>query len=137
MKKIFSTGSNDRINNLWLLILRVSMSAFLLTHGLSKLTMLIEGNGATFPDPLGVGNKLSLVLAVLGEVGGPVLIIPGIITRLATIPTLITMSVAAFIVHGSDPFKIREMALLYLIGFLTVLILGPGRYSIDNLINKK
>src|SRR5512139_170774 len=104
MKFIFSTGSNDRLNDLWLLIFRVSLSAFMLTHGLPKLSRLIEGNGSDFSDPLGIGNNLSLIFAVAGEVVGPLLIIPGIITRIAAVQTIITMSVAAFIVHGGDPF---------------------------------
>lgn len=137
MKFIFSTSSSDRLNDLWLLIFRVILSVFLLTHGLPKLAILIEGNGGDFSDPLGIGNNFSLVLAVLGEVVGPFLIIPGIITRLASIPALTTMAVAAFMVHGNDPFNIREMALLYLVGFLAILILGPGRYSVDQLIYKK
>ncbi len=61
------------------------------------------------------------------------MIIPGIMMRLATIPVITAMSVAALIVHAGDPFSGREMALLYLTGFLAVLILGPGRYSTDQL----
>ncbi len=109
----------------------------MLTHGLPKLTRLLEGNAEGFPDPLGVGNTMSLVLAVIGEVLAPLMIIPGIMTRLATIPVLSAMFVAAFIVHAGDPFGSREMALLYLTGFLAVLIFGPGKYSADQLIRGK
>jgi len=42
-----------------------------------------------------------------------------------------TMIVAAFIVHLDDPFKRKELALLYLVGFLIVLLMGPGKYSLD------
>jgi putative oxidoreductase len=42
-----------------------------------------------------------------------------------------TMLVAAFIVHLDDPFKRKELALLYLVGFLIVLLMGPGKYSLD------
>jgi len=45
--------------------------------------------------------------------------------------TSFAMAVAAFIAHGADPFAKKEMALLYLVGFLTVALMGPGRYSID------
>jgi putative oxidoreductase len=41
------------------------------------------------------------------------------------------MLVAAFIVHLDDPFKRKELALLYLVGFLVVLLMGPGKYSLD------
>jgi putative oxidoreductase len=41
------------------------------------------------------------------------------------------MSVAAFIVHFDDPFKSKELALLYLAGYLIIFVIGPGKYSID------
>ena len=137
MRNLLSVKQSGRLNDLGLLLLRVSLSAFMLTHGLPKLTRLLEGNAEGFPDPFGIGSTLSLVLAVTGEVVAPVMIIPGIMMRLATIPVITAMSVAAFIVHAGDPFSGREMALLYLTGFLAVLILGPGRYSTDQLIRGK
>lgn len=137
MKFLFSTNSGNTLNDLWLLIFRVTVAVFFMTHGLPKLNRLLDGNGSTFPDPLGVGNNLSLVLAVLGEFVAPLLIIPGLLTRLAAIPAAITMAVAAFIVHAGDPFRDIESALLFLACFLTILILGPGRFSIDHLIYKK
>ncbi len=41
------------------------------------------------------------------------------------------MAVAAFVVHGADPFERKEMALLYLIGFTAIALLGAGKYSVD------
>lgn len=137
MRNLLSVKQSGRLDDLGLLLLRVSLSAFMFTHGLPKLARLLEGNAEGFPDPLGVGNTMSLVLAVIGEVAAPVLIIPGIMTRLAAVPVLTAMSVAAFIVHAGDTFGGREMALLYLTGFVAVLILGPGRYSADQLISGK
>lgn len=138
MKSIlFSSYSGNNLTNIALLLFRITLSLFFLTHGLPKLERLIQGNGATFSDPLGIGNNLSLILAVVGEVVAPVLIIFGLMTRLAAIPPIITMFVAAFIVNGGEPFKSMEMALLYLVGFALILLLGPGRYSIDRLINTK
>ncbi|HLN20734.1 MAG TPA: DoxX family protein [Bacteroidales bacterium] len=135
-KFIFSTNSGETLNDLWIMVLRIVLSVFMFTHGWPKITMLIGGNGSEFPDPLGIGNTLSLLLAVTGEVIAPLLIIPGLVTRLATIPVLTAMSVAAFIVHREDTFGNKELALLFLAGFLTILIMGPGRFSIDQLIRK-
>ena len=42
-----------------------------------------------------------------------------------------TMLVAAFVAHGSDPLADKEHALLYALAFLAVLLLGPGRWSVD------
>lgn len=137
MKYIFSGNTNSGLNHIWLLFFRVVLAAFMLTHGWGKLNMLLSGNGAEFSDPLGIGANLSLVLAVLGEVVGPVLIMLGLGTRIAAILPIATMAVAAFIVLGSTPFQKKEMALLYMVGFITILVLGAGRYSLDALISRK
>ncbi len=113
-----------------LALLRISMSAMMLTHGLPKLQKLISGD-FEFGDPIGIGAAPSLFLAVIGEFICPILIIIGYKTRLATIPTGITMLVAAFIVHAADAFGSKEKALLYLVGFVAIALLGPGKYSID------
>lgn len=109
---------------------RISMSAMMLTHGLPKFQKLISGD-FEFADPIGMGTAPSLFLTVIGEFICPILIIIGYKTRLASIPTVITMLVAAFIVHAADAFESKEKALLYLVGFATIVLLGPGKYSID------
>lgn len=109
---------------------RIAISAMMLTHGLPKLQKLVSGN-FEFGDPIGIGATPSLFLTVIGEFLCPILIIIGFKTRLASIPAAITMLVAAFIAHGGDPFGKKEMALLYLVGFITIALLGPGKYSID------
>lgn len=137
MRFIFSIKSNATLNNWWLLIYRVSLSAFMLTHGWPKLQRLISGNGGNFPDPLGLGNEVSLVLTIFGEVLAPVLVMLGLSTRLSSLPVAFAMFVAAFMVHGDDPFGKKEMALLYLIGYLTLVVMGGGKYSLDGLMGKR
>ena len=117
-------------SDLGLLILRVGLSGLMLTHGIPKLMQLLEGN-MEFGDPIGLGPAISLILTVIGEALCPVLIIFGIRTRLAAIPVIITMAVAAFIVHGADPVATKEKALLYLIGFVAIALMGAGRISVD------
>jgi putative oxidoreductase len=113
-----------------LLFLRVFFSGLMLVHGLPKLMNLVQGN-LKFADPIGIGAVPSLLLAVIGEVVCPLLIIIGFKTRLAAIPAAITMAVAAFIIHGGDAFSSKEKALLYLIAFITIACTGPGKYAVD------
>lgn len=137
MSFLFSTKSNNSINNLWLLIYRVALSAFMLTHGIPKLERLLSGSGGNFPDPLGIGSNLSLILTVFGEVVAPVLVMIGLSTRLSAVPVAFAMGVAAFVVHGADPFARKELSLLFLLGFLTIIIMGGGRYSLDTYLGKR
>ena len=102
----------------------------MLPHGLAKLTRWSELAGS-FADPIGLGPTTSLGLAVFAEVGCAVAIAFGLATRLAAIPLLITMLVAAIIIHGDDPWAKKEFALLYALPCLTLMLTGAGRYSLD------
>ena len=42
-----------------------------------------------------------------------------------------TMFVAAFIVHINDPFSRMEKAILFLAVFMALMLIGPGKYSLD------
>lgn len=116
--------------HLGLLILRVTAGGAMLTHGWPKLQKLINGN-FQFGDPLGISPEASLVLTVFAEVVCSILLILGLVTRLAVIPLIVTMAVAFFIVHAADDFKTKELALFYLGIFLCIFFTGPGKLSLD------
>lgn len=118
------------LKDIGLAFFRIAISAMMLTHGYPKLMKLISGN-FEFGNPLGIGAAPSLFLAVIGEFVCPILIILGLRTRLAAIPAAITMMVAAFIVHAADPFGTKEKALLFLVSFIAIALLGPGKFSMD------
>ena len=102
----------------------------MIPHGWSKFLNLINGNHS-FADPIGIGESASLILAVLAEFICSILLILGFKTRWAAIPLAFTMLVAAFVVHFSDPWGKKELAVIYLIGFVSIALLGPGKYSLD------
>ena len=135
MARLLGPRTNNTITNLWLLLLRASAGGFMLTHGIPKFLKLIEGN-FQFADPFGIGSATSLFLVVFAEFFCSVLIILGIGTRLATIPLISTMTVAAFDIHGSDAFQRKELALLYLVIFLTILVFGGGKYEAGRLLKR-
>jgi putative oxidoreductase len=135
MKRLFQTGTKEEYLNILVLVLRVSIAAFMITHGWPKLSKLLAGGEIQFGDPIGLGPTISLILVVFSEVFCSILIAIGIGTRLATIPLMITMLVAAFIAHGPDPFGRKEMALLYFLFYLTLFVIGSRKYSIDYLIS--
>ena len=120
----------NNFNDFALVILRVGFSGMMLTHGVPKINMLMN-NPSGFPDPIGIGGTGTLILAILGEVIAPILVLIGLNTRLATIPVISTMAVATFIVHANDDFATTEKAILYLIGFIVIALAGAGKYSVD------
>ncbi|MGO3707188.1 MAG: DoxX family protein [Mesonia hippocampi] len=115
------------------LLFRLFFGGLMLTHGIPKLQNLLTAQEVSFPDPLGVGAVPSLILTIFSEVVCAGLLVLGLATRLASIPLIITMLVIVFIVHLNDGLSGQELPLLYLIGYLGILLLGPGKYSIDYL----
>jgi len=114
-----------------LLILRVGLAGMLLTHGTPKFLEFIGGNMSVVGDPIGIGALISSILAILAEFIAPVLVLIGLKTRMAAILVMILMVVAAFVVHAGDPFSVKEKALLYLIGFTAIALMGAGKISVD------
>ena len=137
MKRLLHIGTNEKLLDFLSLILRITIAAFMLTHGLGKFDLLFSGNEIQFPDPMGIGATFSLGLAVFAEVLCSILIGLGLITRLASIPLIVTMLVATFIVHEADSFAKKEFALLYLLIYLVVFIIGSRKFSLDALLLKK
>ena len=125
------SSPRDGLTSLGLLILRVGIGCLMLVHGLAKLqdySNLSEG----FPDPLGVGHQVSLILAIGAEVGCSLLLIGGLLTRLAAIPLAFTMVVATFVVHANDAWQKKELAAVYLLVYVVLVLTGPGTLSFDH-----
>ena len=137
MKKLFTIDPNPTNIDLALLVARVGVSASMLTHGLPKLMMLFGEGPVQFPGVLGMGPELSLVLAVFAEVLCVIFVLVGLGTRLASIPIIVTMVIAVFLIHAADPFAVKEMGLLYLFAYVVFFLVGSGKYSVDALLVKR
>ena len=134
-----------------LLLLRVVVSGYMITHGWGKFQMVLNGKFGEFPDPLGIGSGVSLVSAAFAECICAILVVLGVATRMACIPLIFTMCIAAFVVHGKDPWTMskgaelfmsgaskswgsKEPALLFATVYAALLLTGPGRLSVDALV---
>ena len=122
--------------NLALLILRLLFGGLLMWHGVSKV-MMFEELSASFPDPIGLGGGLSLYLTIFVEVVCSVAVIFGAFYRLALVPIICAMAVAMFVVHRGDAFAAKELALIFLVVFVLMFVMGAGAYSLDNIIAKR
>jgi len=137
MKKLFVANTKYLNSDIALLTGRALIAALMLSHGLPKMQMLFSDGALQFPAALGMSAGLSLALAVFAEVVCSLLILVGLGTRLASIPLIITMLVAAFSIHAAEGFAKMELPLLYLAGYFVFFIAGSGKYSVDQLIKQK
>ena len=136
MKKLFSTSVSDNAFSFAVLLLRLGVGSLMMVqHGFDKL-MHFSQKAPKFFDPFGIGSTASLSLVVFAEFFCAVFIILGLFTRLACLPLVIAMGVALFLRHKGMFFGEGESAGLYLVCFITLLILGPGRASMDRFIGK-
>lgn len=141
----------QRSTSIGLLILRLGLGGYLLTHGWGKLQMVLAGAYDQFGDPIGLGNVASLLLVTFAEFVCAFLVMIGLATRFAAVPVVVVMAVAAFVAHGGDPWTMaggyelftsgaseswasRQPALMFLVGFLALAFTGAGRYSVDGWI---
>lgn len=135
-KLFYTTSLSQNSMSIVSLILRLVAGGAMLSHGIPKL-MAFSELSQSFPDPLGIGSLISLLMALGAEVGCSLLLILGLFTRLALFPLSFTMMMAFFIIHGNDPFAVKELALMYMTIYVAIFAIGAGRYSIDKLIFKK
>lgn len=116
-----------------ILILRVAFAAMLMTHGWAKLSNFSAT--AVYFENMGIG-KFLVGLVVFAEFFCSIAVILGFLQRLALIPMIINMSVAFIVVHGAKLVGEGngELAFCYLIAFISLIISGAGKYSVDNVI---
>lgn len=149
-----NSHTRANVQSLGLLIIRLGIGGYMLTHGWGKLQMLMAGNADQFADPLGIGSTVSLILVIFAELVCAALVMAGVLTRLACVPLVFTMLVAAFVAHGNDPWTMAEgrrlfladeatswaskqPALMYMVVFLGLIFTGAGRFAVDSLIFKR
>lgn len=135
MKKISSIKYGASAFNFALLLLRVGAGILLLAHGYDKLVHF-ENFRSQFLNFMGLGSRVSLSLTIFAEFFCSIFVILGLFTRLAVIPIIVVMCVATFMVFQGHVFGKGELPALYLLVFLTILLVGPGRVSVDGAISK-
>ncbi|PQA92937.1 DoxX family protein [Chryseobacterium shigense] len=133
----FNSNSSSVPKDIILLLVRVFIGFAMLSHGFPKLQMLLEGGKIEFFDFIGLGPLVSLVLTVIAEFVCSILLILGLFTRISLSFLIFTMIIAAFVVHGADPFEKREMSLIYLSVYLLLMAFGAGKVSVDHMIEKR
>lgn len=121
--------------SVFILLLRIFFGVMLMIHGIDKMSNF-SYLSQTFPDVLGFGSYMSLMLAIFAEFCCSMFLITGLLVRVMILPMIVTMAVAFFDVHDAM-LPEGELALVYLVVFIILYIVGPGRYSLDYLIDMR
>ena len=134
---LFSSNTHDSVTSAALLVLRLAFAGILIPHGWGKLTNF-EATVLKF-ESMGIENSLAAGLVVFAEVFCAAGVITGLLYRLALIPLIINMSVAFFFAHGGKLVGEGngELAFLYLVVFVILMLTGPGKYALDDFIGRK
>jgi putative oxidoreductase len=139
----FPRSSTDRPTGVGLLVARLVIGAVFIAHGGQKLFGLwggggIEGTGQMFEGTgLSPGEPLA-VLAGAGEFFGGILLVLGLMTRLGAFSVGVSMVVAIIAIHLPGPFLDGyEFPLTLLAGAVVLLLAGPGRLSLDAVLNAR
>ena len=135
MNKLLSTKYSTGAFNTTMLLLRLALGILMMMHGYNKLVHFADMQHK-FMNFLGLGSTLSLILVIFAEFFCSLFLILGLFTRLATIPLIIATCVMIFKAHNGDIFGEGEHAALYLSGYLVLLLIGPGRISVDSMTGK-
>ena len=149
MKRIlFDCGTRDTTASLGILALRVMTGSMMLFgHGILKIqnySMLKDKFELKVYPFNHFASSINLLLCIAAEAGAAALIVIGLCTRPAAFVLGFTMVVAAFGVHGADPWFMaqgvpaaKEPALLYLIPMIAIILMGGGSFSLDAAIYKE
>ena len=134
-KFLFPKNTYNTATSIALLVLRVAFASMLLTHGWSKLTNF----EATVQYFSSMGGCITAGLVIFAEFFCALGVIAGLLYRLALIPMIITMFVAFFVANGGRLLGEGngELAFLYLIVFIVLMLTGSGKYALDNFFAKK
>tara|TARA_Y100001968_G_scaffold263802_1_gene252472 strand:- start:575 stop:1141 length:567 start_codon:yes stop_codon:yes gene_type:complete len=123
--------------DLAILLLRVFTGALLIHHGFEKLND-INNFADAFVRPLHLPFPITLsYLAAASEIVGSWSLIIGLGTRLGASAILGTMSVAIYHALITSGFNIYllELLALYFASAISIICLGPGKFSADYIIN--
>ena len=132
---LFPQYCREKVVSLLILALRVFFGVLFFTHGLDKM-INFNTLSETYPSVLGFGSYMTLMVSIFCEFACSLFLIAGLMERIILLPMIASMAVAFFDIHDGM-FPEGELSLIYLILFIVLLLTGPGRYSVDYLIDTK
>jgi putative oxidoreductase len=136
IKTILYTDAGTTLNNWALLGFRVLLALELFrVHGMKKFK-LVNGQKVHEPNPFHLPEKLNGLVATFADTVVPCLVILGIGTRIAVLPTIGVTATGYFVVHRKDSVEVRDVPYMYTLCLLFLMIVGAGLFSADHYFYK-
>ena len=136
MKKLLSIKYSATVFNISFLLLRLVLGiSMCVNYGYDKLVHFADKKDS-FVNLFGIGSTATLALVVFAEFFCSIFVTLGLFTRFTVLPVIISLGYAFFISSNGHLFGRGELAAVYLSGFFAILLCGPGRVSVDGMINK-
>lgn len=126
------TAYSTKLSSL-ILVVRMLFGGLMMWHGIGKI-INFAAIVATYPNPVGLGSRATLYVAIFTEVFCAAGVVLGAFYRLALIPLIGLMGVAFLMVHHGDAFAAKELALIFFVMYVVMFVAGAGRYSLDEMI---
>lgn len=143
MARIFVRLTGYTYSNLGRLFIRLFVGVMFLQFGIRHLVHYSELS-TTFPTVWGVAPVVALNTMICIELVCSLMIMTGFLTRLATLPPIVSMVVAEYYilhdmlpdlpVYGLDSTDPGYLPIMFIGIYLFILIAGPGRISLDYFI---
>lgn len=121
--------------SVFILVLRLFFGVLFFIHGLGKMMNFSELS-VTYPSVLGLGSYMTLMITIFCEFCCSLFMMAGLLFRIMVLPMIVAMAVAFFDIHDAM-LPQGELSLIYLVVFVILYFVGPGRFSIDYLIDQK
>ena len=131
-------------SNMARLFIRLFVGVMFMQFGIRHLVNY-EAMANTFPTILGWSSQTCLILMIVIEIVCSLLIMTGFLTRIATIPPIISMVAAEYYilhdlvphtsVYGLDSVQPGYLPIMFIGIYLFILLAGPGKISLDYFIS--
>jgi putative oxidoreductase len=131
VKQLLYSDAGSELNNWTLFFFRILLAFELFrVHGLRKLKNEM-GQEEQIPNPLYLPEKLNQFVANFSDLVAPFFVMVGFATRLVVLPIIGVTAIGYAVVHRRDSLQVRDVPYVYTLSFLLLLLMGPGKYSID------
>jgi putative oxidoreductase len=122
-----------------LVIIRIIVAILIAAYGLEVFEAdKMKSNIAWLTDIHFPAPVFMAYLGKITELAGGILLAVGLFTRLVSIPLIIDMVVVIIFMGNGKIFGDAQLPFLFALFFLTFIIYGGGKWSLDNLLfNRK